>query len=137
MPIKQGLLPRKHIVIRDLKRGVVNVIAKEDNKEKEFFLTLQNSMINEKHHKETNPNHPLENDIVNAYDVKLLRWASFKISELELYNPAHLGGAPNGRENDSIREEEAADPRRSGYRAPEEVAQEAQTYDRGTESSSD
>ena len=84
MPIKQGLLPKKNIVIRDLKRGIVNITALEDRKEKEFSVTLQNAMINEKLQKETNPNNPLENDIVNAYDVKLLRWVSFKISELEI-----------------------------------------------------
>jgi hypothetical protein len=135
MPIKQGLLPKKHIVIRDLKRGVVNITAHEDRKEKEFFLTLQNSMINEKHHKEINPNNPLETDIVNAYDVKLLRWVSFKISELEIYNPAHLGVAPNVGENNSVRGEEGEDSRRTGYRSSE-ASQETQTNDRGAESSS-
>lgn len=133
MPIKQGLLPKKNIVIRDLKRGIVNITALEDRKEKEFSVTLQNAMINEKLQKETNPNNPLENDIVNAYDVKLLRWVSFKISELEIYNPGHFGGQPNDGQANSIGEEETKDTRRVGYRSSE-TSQETQTDDRGAES---
>ena len=83
MPIKQGRLPKKPMVIRDLKRGPVKVETKEGVKR----FCLVNSLIPDKHLAETNPNHPMELDEVHAWNIESQRWDKFKISELETYEP--------------------------------------------------
>lgn len=83
MPIKEGRRPKKHIVIRDLKRGAVKMVLKD----RTLFATLSNSIIPDKFMAETNPNNPLETDIVNCWNTEQLRWDNFKISELEEYVP--------------------------------------------------
>ena len=83
--------PKKHIVVRDLKRGVLHVTQKDGT---EVHGVLLNAMIPDEHMKDHNPNHPLELDVVHCWDVKLHRWNSFKISELETYAP--VGSEPRG-----------------------------------------
>ena len=83
MPIKQGRLPKKPMVIRDLKRGPVKVEIKEGVK----WFCLVNAIIPDKHLAETNPNHPAELDEVHAWNIEGQRWDKFKISELETYEP--------------------------------------------------
>ena len=83
MPMKQGRLPKKPMVIRDLKRGPVKVETKEGIK----WFCLVNAIIPDKYLAETNPNHPSELDEVNAWDIENQRWGKFKISELETYDP--------------------------------------------------
>ena len=83
MPIKKGLLPKKHIVIRDLKRAAVELQFKD----RTFSGTLNNSLIPDKFMAETSPNNPLELDEVHCWNVDQQRWDSFKISELEAYSP--------------------------------------------------
>ena len=56
MPIKQGLLPKWHVVIKDLKRGAPKVVYKDESGEITRYVTLANSMIPDKHMAETNPN---------------------------------------------------------------------------------
>ena len=115
MAIKQGLLPKKHIVIRDLKRGMVGI---ETDKE-QFQCTLSNAFIPEQFMAETNPNHPLEQDEVHAWDTEKRRWIKFNISELTKYQPA--GGEIRVEE----RREDAEDPRGTGHQSTEEDSQEA------------
>jgi hypothetical protein len=116
MPMKEGLRPKKHIVIRDLKRGVLTASTKEG----EINGTLLNQWIPEEHMRDHNPNHPLETDVVNCWDVKLRRWNNFKISELETYNA--IGSEPRAEANETgVRETE--DPRRTGNRGTEETPQ--------------
>ena len=93
--MKEGLRPKKHIVIRDLKRGPVKVKLKDG---REVNGILQNAVIPEEHMKDMNPNHPLEQDIVHCWDMELIRWNSFRISELETYTP--VGSAPRGEVNE-------------------------------------
>ena len=81
--MKQGLRPKKHIVIRDLKRGVVKVTVKD----REIYGCLVNAMIPERFLKDLNPNHPLELDEVHCWNTEEQRWDSFRISELENYQP--------------------------------------------------
>ena len=83
MPIKPGRLPKKPMVIRDLKRGPVKVETKEGIK----WVCLVNAIIPDKHLAETNPNHPSELDQVHAWNIEDQRWDKFKISELETYDP--------------------------------------------------
>ena len=83
MPIKQGLRPKKHIVIRDLKRGPVSL----EFKDRTFSGTLNNAIIPDKFMAETNPNHPLELDEVHCWNTDRHQWDKFKISELEKYLP--------------------------------------------------
>ena len=128
MPIKRGLLPKKHIVIRDLKRGIVEIETDQS-----YNLTLQNALINEKHHKDLNPNHPLETDTVHAWDVKKLRWVEFKISELEFYRPPHMGATRDQTDQEGTTPTTGA--RGTRHRTSEgiQTSEETQTDDRGTE----
>ena len=112
MPMKQGLLPKKHIVIRDLKRGSVRL----EFKNRKWFGTLNNSIIPDKFMAETNPNHPLELDEVNCWNVEQLRWDKFLISELEEYAPQ---GSPLGEQE---RREDAEDSGRTGNSPPEKTS---------------
>ena len=114
--MKEGQRPKKHIVIRDLKRGVLNASTKDG----EINGTLLNQWIPEQHMKENNPNHPLETDVVNCWDVKLHRWNRFKISELETYNA--IGSEPSAEANET-RTGETEDPRRTGYQGTQETPQ--------------
>jgi len=117
MVMKEGQRPKKHIVIRDLKRGVLNASTKDG----EINGTLLNQWIPEQHMKDNNPNHPLETDVVNCWDVKLHRWNRFKISELETYNA--IGSAPRAEANETGTGE-AEDPRRTGNQGTQETPQE-------------
>ena len=114
MPMKQGLLPKKHIVIRDLKRGNVRL----EFKDRTWFGTLNNSIIPDKFMAETNPNHPLELNEVNCWNVEQLRWDKFNISDLEEYTPQ---GSQSGEQE---RREDAEDTGRVGNHSPEETSQE-------------
>jgi hypothetical protein len=116
MPMKEGLRPKKHIVIRDLKRGVLTASTKEG----EINGTLLNQWIPEEHMKDHNPNHPLETDVVNCWDVKLHRWNRFKISELETYNA--IGSAPRAEANETGTGERK-NPQGTGNRGTEETPQ--------------
>ena len=116
--MKEGLRPKKHIVIRDLKRAPVYVKTKDG---REVTGVLLNEFIPEQHMKEMNPNHPLEQDIVHCWDVKLHRWNSFRISELDLYYPE--GSAPRGEVNEE-RAETTTGERRVGDQTPEEGSSE-------------
>ena len=112
MAIKQGLLPKKNIVIRDLKRGMVIV----ETEKEQFKCTLLNQFIPEQFQADTNPNHPLELNEVNAWDTEKRRWVKFKISELTKYQPE--GG--EGRVEE--RREDAEDPRGTGHQGTEETS---------------
>lgn len=128
MPIKRGLLPKKHIVIRDLKRGVVEIETDQP-----YSLTLQNALINEKHHKDLNPNHPLETDVVHAWDVKKLRWVEFKISELEFYRPPQMGARREQNEQEGTTPTTGERGTRDRTSESVQGTQEEETDDRGTE----
>ena len=116
--MKEGLRPKKHIVIRDLKRGVVNITLQDGS---EVHGVLLNAHIPEEHMKDMNPNHPLEQDIVHCWDVKLMRWNSFRISELETYTP--VGSAPRGEVNEE-RTETTTSERGVGDQVSQETPQE-------------
>ena len=107
MPMKEGRRPKKHIVIRDLKRGNVRLQFKD----RVWFGTLNNSIIPDKFMADTNPNNPLELDEVNCWNVEQLRWDNFKISELESYG-------------NQERTEDAEDSGRVGDQTPSEGSQE-------------
>ena len=83
MPMKQGRLPKKPMVIRDLKRGAVKIETKEGIR----WMCLVNAIIPDRFMAETNPNHPAELDEVHAWNIEDQRWDTFKISELETYEP--------------------------------------------------
>ena len=85
MSIKQAHLPKKHIVIRDLKRGEVLMEFKKDPT---LSATLSNMIIPDKFMAESNPNNPLELDEVHCWNIKRVRWDKFKISELTYYHPS-------------------------------------------------
>ena len=88
MSIKQAHLPKKHIVIRDLKRGEVLMEFKKDPT---LSATLSNMIIPDKFMAESNPNNPLELDEVHCWNIKRVRWDKFKISELTYYHPSQGG----------------------------------------------
>lgn len=117
MPMKQGLRPKKHIVIRDLKRGVVKMTVKD----REIYGCLVNAMIPERLLKELNPNHPLELDVVHCWNTEDQRWDFFSISELENYQP--IGSNPRV-EDDKERKEHGKDSQRSGNHPTKEGPQE-------------
>ena len=117
MPMKQGLRPKKHIVIRDLKRGPVKVTLKD----REIIGCLINAMIPERFLKELNPNHPLELDVVHCWNTEDQRWDSFSISELENYQP--IGSNPRV-EDDKERKEHGQNPQRFGDHPSKEGPQE-------------
>jgi hypothetical protein len=111
--MKQGLRPKKHIVIRDLKRNVVQMTLKD----RVIPGCLINSMIPERFLKEMNPNNPLELDEVHCWNTETQRWDSFLISELENYQT--IGGEPRVK-IDEERRTDGPDPRGTGNQDPEE-----------------
>ena len=113
MPMKQGRLPKKHIVIRDLKRAPLEIVLKD----RTFYGCLINAIIPDRLMAELNPNNPLELDEVHCFNIDQQRWDKFKISELEKYDP-------NGIENEQERKEDATDPRGTGHQEASEVTQE-------------
>ena len=56
-------------------------------KDRELYATLSNTIIPDKFMAETNPNNPLETDVVHCWNTQQQRWDNFKISELEKYEP--------------------------------------------------
>ena len=91
MSIKQAHRPKKHITIRDLRRGEVRM----EFKDREFSGTLSNIIIPDNFMAELNPNSPLELDEVHCWNMTQLRWDMFKISELTYYHPSI--GEPRGK----------------------------------------
>ena len=85
MSIKQAHLPKKPIVIRDLRRGE---LLMEFKKAPSILGTLSNIIIPDNFMAETNPNNPLEHDEVHCWNIKKARWDQFKISELTYYHPS-------------------------------------------------
>jgi hypothetical protein len=114
MPIKEGLRPKKHVVIRDLKREIVKAVFKD----RTLYGTLANTIIPDRFMAETNPNNPLELDVVNCWNTEQLRWDTFKISELEEYLP---NGSQSGEQE---RREDGEDSGRVGDNPTEETSQE-------------
>lgn len=99
MPIKQGLLPKWNVVIRDLKRGSLRVVYKDQGKEITRYVTLANSIIPDKYMAESNPNNPTEMDRITAWDTERLQWITFNISSLEDYNTAPGYGWEEGTDS--------------------------------------
>jgi len=136
MPLKRGRTPTWANVIRDLNRDPVNIKYYDPHTKKveEMRCTLIEAMIPDKHMKDTDPNNPLETDLITVWDIDRYRWNQFKISELEEYTPP-WGAGEQARAHEE-RREDGEDPRRVGNNSSEENSQETQTYDRGAESSS-
>ena len=111
MSIKQAGLPKKHIVIRDLKRGEVLMEFKKDPT---LSATLSNMLIPDNLMAETNPNNPLELEEVHCFNMERRRWDKFKISELTYYHPSQgeVRGKSKGRKD-------AEDPKGTGHHSPE------------------
>ena len=116
--MKEGLRPKKHIVIRDLKRGPVYVKLQDG---REVTGVLLNQFIPEQHMKEMNPNHPLEPDIIHCWDIKLHRWNTFRLSQLDQYYPE--GSAPRGEVNEE-RTETTTSERGTGDQGSQEAPKE-------------
>ena len=137
MPMKQKLLPKWAIVVRDLKRGPVKVAYKDMAGEIVSYLTLNNSIIPDAHMAESNPNNPTKLDDIKAWDVERLKWTQFKISTLDEYEPT--AGLVRQKEDTHSGNEEAeesrTDQRGTRNRTSEGVQgpQETETDERGTE----
>ena len=99
------------------KKCVLPIKIEFGKKKIEFFF--RPSLANWIREADTNPNHPLELDEVNAWDIEKRRWVKFKISELTVYQPE--GGIGRVEE----RREDAEDPRGTGHQGTEEGPQEA------------
>ena len=104
--------PPRHIVLRDLKRGIVHLTHEVNREEIEISCTLLNQHIHENHQKDMSPNHPLEAEIVNAWDVKRHRWNQFNVSDIVKYNE------PFGEMSERLKED-AEDTGRVGDQTPE------------------
>ena len=136
MPMKQGLLPKWNVVIRDLKRGAPEVVYKEKGEEIRRNVTLANSIIPDKFMAETNPNNPTEPDTIKAWDTERLQWITFKISELEVYKPfPGYGWEEDTVSGDEKTEETRIDKKGSRDRGTQgiQASQETQTNDGGAE----
>ncbi len=113
MPMKQGRRPKKHIVIRDLKRAPLEIVLKD----RTFYGCLINGIIADRLMAETNPNYdPSELDEIHCFNIDQQRWDKFKISELEKYDPM-------GLEDDQERKTNAEDSERTRDN-PTEASQE-------------
>ena len=110
--MKQGRLPKKPMVIRDLKRGPVKVETKEGIR----WMCLVNAMIPDRFMAETNPNDPLELNEIHAWNIDDQKWDKFKISELEKYEPQVVYP---GKEDEQERREDDEDSGRVGNQTPE------------------
>ena len=122
--------PARHLVLRDLKRGLVEIKHGKDLEEAK--VTLLNQYIPDAMMKESNPNHPLEADLVLAWDVSRYRWYEFNASEIKEYHP------PYGDNSGQVKQERTTSgdsPERTGDRTTEAVQREEETQadDRGTE----
>jgi hypothetical protein len=95
--------------------------------------TLIEAMIPDKHMKDTDPNNPLETDLITVWDIDRYRWNQFRISELEEYTPP-WGAGEQARANEEGRETRSSE-RGIGDQGTE-TSQETQTNDRGAEGSS-
>jgi len=104
--------PPRHLVLRDLKRGVLDLVHEADGQEIELSVTLLNQYIPEVHQKDMNPNHPLESDLVNAWDVKRVRWNQFNVSDIIRYNE------PFGDKSEELKEN-AGNTGRTGNQTPQ------------------
>ena len=120
----------RHIVLRDMKRGLVELKHGVDGEEAK--VTLLNQFIPDHMMKETNPNHPLEADIVHAFDVSRHRWYEFKASEIVDYRPPF--GDNSGQTNQE-RATTTTGERGTRDHGTESVqaTQEAKADDRGAE----
>ena len=133
------MIPARNIVLRDFKRGAVKVVYKERGGEITRFVTLSNSMIPDQHMAETNPNHPLEADLLNAWDTERLQWVRFNLSDVTEYKPfpGYEWGTSTQEDNsgDEERTTLASSKGRTRNRKTKGVqtSEETQTDDRGTE----
>ena len=132
--------PTKHHVIRDMKRGIVVVEYKDQNKnEVSHKFTLNNPSIPDDNMIEFNLDNPLDQSTLYCYNMNEQRWMHLDLSNLEAYHPPGRAGEQEieRREINSISEEKITDARRTGDRdQSRETSEETQTDDRGTESSS-
>tara|TARA_B110000967_G_scaffold172077_1_gene182922 strand:- start:289 stop:570 length:282 start_codon:yes stop_codon:yes gene_type:complete len=87
MPMKQGLMPTKSVVMKHLYTGIVNLsFTKKDGSLREMNATLVTSEIPEIHQKQSLPNDPREQDNILVWDTDSQGWRTFKMSMLESYN---------------------------------------------------
>ena len=135
MPLKKGRTPTWTNVIRDLNRDPVRLKYYDPltKKVEEMRCTLIEAMIPDKHMKDTDPNNPLEQDLITVWDIDRYRWNQFRISQLEEYTPP-WGAGEQARAVEEGRETRSSE-RGIGDQTPE-TPQETQTHDRGAESSS-
>ena len=130
------MIPPRNIVLRDFKRGSVKVVHKDRGSEITRFVTLSNAMIPDKHMAETNPNHPLEKDLINAWDTERLQWVRFNLSDVTEYKPF----PGYGWQEDTVSGNEKATETRSSKKGSRDrstqgvqTSEETQTDDRGAE----
>ena len=135
MSMKQGRLPKWAMVIRDLKRGPVQIAFKEHNEDITTYVTLSNQLIPDKHMAESNPNNPTELDKIKAWDTERQKWITFNISELNEYETAAPMWQKEDQDGNEERETVRDGQERTGNRTTERVQreEETQTNDRGTE----
>ena len=135
MPLKRGRLPTKPIVIRDLNRGIVTLeyLDEQTGNIDEMKATLIEADIPDQHMAESDPNNPLEPDLVHVWDVVRYRWNKFRISQLESYEP-QFGAGDQARAYEE-RTAPSGGERGTGHRISQGVqaSEETQTHDRGTE----
>ena len=125
MPLKRGRTPTWTIVIRDLNRDPVRLKYRDPqtNKVEEMRCTLIEAMIPDKHMKDTDPNNPLEQDLITVWDIDRYRWNQFRISELEEYTPP-WGAGDLARAIEKERTTDAEDPRGTRHQETQEDTQE-------------
>ena len=86
MPMKEGLRPKREVVMKHLYTGVVSLsFTKKDGTLREMNATLVTSEIPEVHQKKELPNDPREQDNVLVWDVDQIGWRTFKMSMIESY----------------------------------------------------
>jgi hypothetical protein len=119
MPLKRGRTPTWTNVIRDLNRDAVKLKYRDPQTKKveEMNCTLIEAVIPDKHMKDTDPNNPLEPDLITVWDIDRYRWNQFRISELEEYTPPW--GAGDQARAIEERREDAEDPRGTGHQETE------------------
>jgi len=135
MPLKRGRSPTKPIVIRDLHRGLVTLeyLDEMTGKIETMKATLIEAGIPDQHMAESDPNSPLEPDLVHVWDIERFRWNQFRISQLESYEPQFGAGEESRAYEEGNRSR--PNPEGTGHRISQGVqaSEETQTHDRGTE----
>jgi hypothetical protein len=124
VPLKRGRTPTWTNVIRDLNRDAVRLkhLDPQTKEVEEMRCTLIEAMIPDKHMKDTDPNNPLETDLITVWDIDRYRWNQFRISQLEEYTPPW--GAGDQARAIEERREDATDPRGTRHQESQEVTQE-------------